>query len=455
MRANGPYAECMAENAATSWTRPAIGRAEFRRDVLLAVILCVAAFTTSQLYVRTGMFEETAEPWLWVIALTGATLPLAFRRRAPVPVALIVAVAFFLCGQFLVPEILVTNISMFCALYSVGAWENNRVLAFWTRFGIGIGMIAWLVVVLIMQTADADALPAFSRVGLFSAYATFSLIQIITNVLYFGGAYFFGERAWNAARAGARLEARGAELDLERQTSAEQAVALDRIEIARELHDVVAHHVSVMGIQAAAARRLLERDPARAAESLETVEANAGQAVDELRRLVGTLRSPDRDGEAPTTVGLAQLSTLVTDSQASGTPTTLITAGVARPVPMLVDVALYRVVQEALTNIRKHAGGGASAEVRLRFGAETVEVEVTDDGVRQSAAPRIGGAGLGLRGMRERVGAVGGSVLAERRERGGFLVRATVPVAAAPGHPVTSESSAPAAPTFPTAERLA
>ncbi len=420
-----PYAGVMQPHAA--WSRPAPDRRALRADIGLAVLLAFAAATTALLYARTGMYENPAPGWVWVIGLGLATLPLAVRRRYPVPVAIVVAIGFFVCGQFGVPEVLIVNISLFCAMYTVGAWERRRALAVWSRVGIGVIMIVWLVITLIIASSQEDAFPGISRSGIFSAYATYAVIQIITNLLYFGGAYFFGERSWNAARAQALLEAQGRELELERQTSAAQAVALDRIAIARELHDVVAHHVSVMGIQAAAARRSIARDPERAVAALEVVEESASNAVAELRALLGTLRDPGSDASAPTTIGVAHLSTLVSESQSSGTPATLIVAGEPRPVPMLVDVALYRVVQEALTNVRKHAGRGARAEVRLRFTPDATEVEISDDGVRQELGQRAAGSGLGLRGMRERIGAVGGTVTADRRERGGFIVRASVP----------------------------
>jgi len=429
-----------------AWARPAPDAAALRADAGLAILLAFSATLTSLLYQRMGLFDDPAPTWVWVVGLGLCTLPLALRRRYPVPVALLAATGFYICGEFTVPEVLITNIGLFIALYTVGAWEPRRTLAFWTRFAIASAMILWLVVSLVISSSSEDAFPGVSRSGIFSAYATFAVIQIVTNLLYFGGAFYFGERSWRAARVQARLEAQGHELDLERQTSAAQAVALDRIAIARELHDVVAHHVSVMGIQAAAARRSIERDPDGAARALEVVEESAHSAVTELRRLVHTLRTPEAD-DAASTVGIAQLQTLVEESQGAGTPTTLIVIGTPAPLPMLVDVALYRVVQEALTNVRKHAGRGAEAAVRLRFEPGAVEVEVSDDGVRatlgkggaalgpaepvpETPTPSgIPGAHLGLRGMRERIGAVGGTVQAGRRESSGFMVRARVPLA--------------------------
>lgn len=438
--------------AQAAWVRPRPDREALRHDALLAIVLAVGATTTSLLYARMGVYEKPAAPWLWALGLALCTLPIAFRRVAPIPVAVVVCAGFFVCGQFGVPEILVVNICMFIAIYTVTAWEPRRTLAAWSLLAITSAMMLWLVVTLIIASSTEDY-PGVSRSGIFSAYATFAVIQIITNLLYFGGAIWFGMRTWRAARTQAELTAQGKELEIERQTSAAQAVALDRLAVARELHDVVAHHVSVMGIQAAAARRSLERDPDRAAAALAVVEESAHATVAELRQLVNTLRTPELE-EGSNAIGIAQIPALVEESRSAGVPTVLIVAGDPRPLPMLVEVALFRVAQEALTNVRKHAGRAAEAEVRLRFMDDSVELEVTDNGVARrivsgnggpggqggASAPgaarirlsRTGrpqpGAGLGLRGMRERVGAVGGTVTANRREREGFMVRAHVPL---------------------------
>lgn len=410
--------------------RPQPDASALRIDAALAALLACTMTLTALLYQRSGIYEHPAEPWVWVVGIGLCTAPLALRRRFPEIVAVVVALGFFVVGQFRVPELLMTNICLFLALYSVGAWSPNRRAAFWVRFGIALAMLVWVFVDMVARSADPNSLPGLSRSGLFSAFATFAALQVLTNLLYFGAAFFFGERAWRTARTAAQLDAQGRELELERQTSAAQAIALDRLGIARELHDVVAHHVSVMGIQAAAARHSIDSAPERSKASLEIVEHSAHATVEELRRLVHTLRKPEVEDPA-STIGVSQLSSLIAVSQRAGTQTTLVVAGEPRPLPMLVDVALYRVVQEALTNVRKHAGHGATAEVRLRFSATTVEVEVADDGVRQTLTPAdgAGSSGLGLRGMRERIGAVGGTVTAQRREQSGFIVRASVPLA--------------------------
>lgn len=411
-----------------TWVRPRPQLASLKGDALLAVGLAIAATATSQLYARMGLVGDPPPAWVWVLGIGFATLPLVLRRRYPVTVMAVVAVAFYVCGQFGVPEILVINISMFLAVYSVGAWSQHRVAALWARVLVVVAMITWLVVTLLIASSDIDFMPQLSRVSVFSEFATFMTINIITNLLFFGAASYFGEKSWRGARTLAQLEAQGRELERERATSAEQAVALDRLSLARELHDVIAHHVSVMGLHAAAARRTLEGDPQKAHAALEIVEQSAEASITELRQIVHTLRTPEREYEAQT-VGVAQLSELVEHSVLAGVPTALIVAGEPRPLPMLVDIALYRVAQEALTNVRKHAGSGAAAEVRLRFTAYEVHIEVSDDGVVQKlGGPATDGAlgGLGLRGMRERMGAVGGTLETRRRERGGFLVRGSV-----------------------------
>lgn len=449
----------MTRTQGQGWSRPRVDEVGLRNDAMMAGLLAIAAVTTSLLYQRSGLYADPAPVWVWVLGLGLCTLPLALRRKYPVPVAITVGIGFFVCGQFAVPEALLTNICFFIALYTVGAWESNRSLATWSLILITIAMCTWQIVWLIISSSDPNWLPGFSRVGLFSAFATFAALQIIMNLFYFAGAFFFGISAWRAARTKAVLEAQGRELELERRTSASQAVALDRLSIARELHDVVAHHVSVMGLQAAAARMSLDHNPEAAKEALSVVEGSAHTAVTELRALVHTLRIPESD-EPGSTVGVARIPALVAEAQNSGTVTTFIVAGEPRALPLLVDVALYRVTQEALTNVRKHAGRGASAEVRLRFAEDRVELEVSDNGVRQSLRSTgirnftgEPGAGLGLRGMRERLGAVGGSLETQRREtsRGpetsGFLVRATVPLAAAPPEPgsaITTATELPA-----------
>jgi signal transduction histidine kinase len=416
-----------------TWLRPAPDPSGYRRDVVTAAVLALGTTVSMLLYSRMEIYEHPAAPWLSAIMVLALTVPLIWRRRYPEIVAVVVSVAFFLAPTLYVPELLFSSITLFIAIYSVGAWSRHRRAASITRIAIIVGMFVWIGVQLFVSVNDPELMPGVSRAGIFSAFASFSLIQVLTNLLYFGGAYYFGNASFAAARERAELEARTAELALERELSAEQAVALDRVRIARELHDVVAHHVSVMGVQAGAARRVLAADPAQASASLSTIEASARAAVDELHRMLTTLR--ENDSAAPansssSTRGIEQLPDLVAECSSAGTPATLHVVGEERPVTALVGFTVYRVAQEALTNVRKHAGDRATADVRLRYLSDGVELEVADTGTGPGLAARSAtgraASGLGQTGMRERVAAVGGTLEFGPRSRGGYLVRARI-----------------------------
>ncbi len=275
------------------------------------------------------------------------------------------------------------------------------------------------------RDAISEADKADVAAGAMSPYVAFMLIQLLLNVLYFGGAYYFGERSWAAAAQLAVLEQRTVELEREREVTAAQAVALDRVRIARELHDVVAHHVSVMGVQAGAARLVLERDPAEAARILSGVEGSARDAIHELRQLLETLRTPGGETtDAASTLALDDIAELAEASTEAGLPTEYAVIGEAVPVPALVAVNLYRIAQESLTNARRHAGSGATADVRVRYDDDGVEVEIVNTG-RAVAHLR---PGLGQLGMRERAAASGGTLEVTSRPLGGMRVRARVPL---------------------------
>jgi signal transduction histidine kinase len=206
-------------------------------------------------------------------------------------------------------------------------------------------------------------------------------------------------------------------------------VFAERVRIARELHDVVAHHVSVMGVQAGAARRVMERQPEKAAEALSSIEASSRQALVELHRLLGFLRRAGEADDLAPQPGLAQLEDLVGPGGQGDLTVVLSIEGDPRPLSPTLEVSAYRIVQEALTNTRKHSGG-ATASVRLRYGPETFEVEVVDDGTSADGDERHVGneGGLGLIGMRERVSLHGGHLRAGPGADGGFAVLATFPL---------------------------
>ncbi|SHN45930.1 sensor histidine kinase [Cryptosporangium aurantiacum] len=219
---------------------------------------------------------------------------------------------------------------------------------------------------------------------------------------------------------------RAGRLERERDALARLAVVEERARIARDLHDVVAHSLSVVVLQADGARHVLESDPARAARALDVIGRTGREATAEMRRLLGVLRSdtspgPDRAPQPD----LVQLDALVDQVRGSGLPVTLTVTGDLASVPASAALSAYRIVQEALTNTLRHGGPEASAEVSAEVRPDGLSVRVVDDG--RGAAAADDGAGLGLRGMRERAAAVGGEVTAGPRAGGGFGVTAWLP----------------------------
>jgi signal transduction histidine kinase len=241
----------------------------------------------------------------------------------------------------------------------------------------------------------------------------------------------------------ANLEERAARLERDRDAQAQIAAAAERARIARELHDVVAHNVSVMVVQADGAAYAMEADPNRAREALAAISSTGRQALTEMRVLLGVLRRTDDDAAATLAPlpGLSQLDELLEQTRAAGLPVRCEVRGEPGPLPGGAALAAYRIIQESLTNVRKHAGAWARAEVLLTYSGDALEVSVTDDGLGVSAP--CDGAGHGLTGMRERAAMYGGSVQAGPAPDGGFRVTARLPVALASG-------VLPAAPPAPT-----
>lgn len=229
------------------------------------------------------------------------------------------------------------------------------------------------------------------------------------------------------------LTERAERLERERETEARAAAAEERARIAREMHDVVAHSLSVMVVQAEAAEAMLDTDPERARRPLVAVQETGRSALTELRRMLGVLREMAEEGPAlAPQPGLAGLDALIEQVRAAGLPVELRIEGEPRPLPPGIDLSAYRIIQEGLTNTLKHAGP-ARAEVVVRYGPREVELAVRDDG--RGFDPRSNGAGHGLVGMRERVALYGGRLSAGPRpapERG-FAMTAALPIDAEPG----------------------
>ncbi len=415
----------------TSWQRPAPTSAQQRSDALGAAALFAGGVLALVLQRAAELFPEPAGPVTSVLLLAAIMLPLAWRRRYPAAVLAVVTVAFIVAGELAVTETIVTNIAYFVALYTAGAWISDRRKSLVVRLVVVDVMLIWLLVTFFRVATDPpDGEQVAIGPGTLSPLAAYMLLQVVINAMYFAGAIWFGNHAWRAARDRHLLVQRAQELQAERALVEAQAVTIERMRLARELHDAVAHHVSLMGVQAAAARTLLNQDPERAAVALERVEQAAREAIDELHSLLGTLRDdPEIGAEAVGSLGVDRIPALVEDARAAGLDVSYQVIGDPVPLRPLASLNLFRITQEALTNARKHAGAGARVDARLRYLPDAVEVEIADDGAGRRRRPaREDAGGLGLVGMRERVATDGGTLHAAPRRDGGFLVRAHIPL---------------------------
>ena len=328
---------------------------------------------------------------------------LAFRRRAPLfPLAAGVFVIEF--SNLAAPALAETGAFLFgmiLALYSAGRYARER-----------IAVICGVLIVAIIPLAAIEPGQDFT----FADLAFF--------VAFAGGPWALGRIVRHRTERERDLEGRAAALELERDLKAEQAVAEERARIARDLHDVVAHSISVIVLQARGGRRRLNDDPADTREALDAIELSGEQALGEMRRLLGMLNEDNGERPLGPQPGLARIDELVAGLSGAGLPVEVTVVGEQVQLSPGVDVAAYRIVQESLTNALKHAGR-AHARVILRYAPGSLELEILDDG---DGSANGGGSGYGLAGIRERVAVYGGELEAGPRAEGGYAVRATLPL---------------------------
>ncbi len=424
------------------WVRvPAPGAT--RVDATLAVVLLLLSAFGLELARSAGALGVNHAPWAQYVALAATAAPIAFRRRQPVIVVAVSSLVFFVVGVVM-PDVttqLSVQVLYFFTLYSAMAWARDRRQVLVVVGAVLVLMFGWLIWQFALGSAIDEIISSLKdhpeTKGLFSPIAATVTYLTLVNILYFGGAVLGGQAAWRAARQRARLAEQAETLSTQATELREHAVVQERLRIARELHDVVAHHVSVMGVQAGAARRVLAVDPAAASTALTSVEGSARQAVTEMRALLGTLRHGEDEGhtgaDRSPEPGLAGIPELVDQFEA---PEFSVSYAAVEDAPGAVErvspaaaLTLYRTVQEALNNVRRHstasrAGVVLRVETRGARGG-FAEVEVLDDG-----RPRTGtsGTGLGLLGMRERVASLDGILEIGPRVTGGFRVRVRLPL---------------------------
>ncbi|MBL1085617.1 sensor histidine kinase [Streptomyces actinomycinicus] len=339
----------------------------------------------------------------------------ALRRRLP-EAMLLVALVTGLAQLVLDVEPVVADFAMLVITYTVAA-----VGARWaSRLALAVSLCAATVAQIRWPQEDTAFLGQVA-IAVFQT-VPFALAWVLGDSIRTRRAYF------------AQLEERAARLEKEREAQAKVAVAAERARIARELHDVVAHNVSVMVVQADGAAYVLDAAPDQARKALETISSTGRQALAEMRRLLGVLRTGEHQesGEYVPQPDVEQIDDLIEQCRSSGLPVDFKVEGTPRPLPSGVELTAYRIVQEALTNTRKHGGPNAGASVRLVYFDDGLGLLVEDDG---KGAPHelyeeggADGQGHGLIGMRERVGMVGGTLDAGPRPGGGFRISALLPL---------------------------
>ncbi|MEU4197611.1 sensor histidine kinase [Kribbella sp. NPDC026611] len=425
-------AEAEAAPAVRAWVRPGPTAKERRYDVLLGLGMALAAVFGTEL-ARGGSATHVdlgiggVEPY--VLSAAGA-LPLCFRRRFPIPVMLVVAALFVVTGEralFAFSANLVTQISLFMSIFAAVAWGRDRRLVKAACGLVFLVMFGWLTINFV-QALRANAIEGPNH-GLFSPYVSNVIITVALNGLYFFGAYFWGRTAWATARQQLELAQQASELATQQEANARRAVIDERLRISRELHDVVAHHISSIGVQAGGARRVMDTDPDAAKNALNVIEESSRSAVNEMRQLLGMLRAADPDLDVTAEVkapqaGADRLPALIAEVNGLGLEVGFHQIGAPVELPKTVSVSVYRIAQEALSNVRKHSTA-RSAHLTLRYLEESVELEVLDDG-RPKHAPV--GSRLGHVGIRERVGLLGGESEIGPRPVGGFRVRVRLPL---------------------------
>jgi signal transduction histidine kinase len=366
-----------------------------------AVVACVLAIV-AEAEVLTGQVSgpRTASVPLALIM----TLPFAARRRYPLVVAAAVN------GSFILDWVAGGN------LYSTAACVVVSLAAAYTAAAYLRPRIA--VLAIICTYAGLVAVAAFRGPE-----------GLAWGVILIGGATLAGFGIRDRRRHISQLAELAQQLEQTREENARAAVASERARIARELHDVVAHSVSVMVVQAGAAEEVLGADPDRAREPLRAVQDTGRQALVELRRLLGVLRTDDSEGTLAPQPGLDQLGALAAQVREAGLEVDLHVDGDRDGVPPGVDLAAYRIVQEALTNVLKHANA-SHVVIQVGYRRDIIELEILDDGHEVLGTGRNSshGTGHGLIGMRERASLYSGAVEARPRPEGGFAVRARLPV---------------------------
>ncbi|MCU0269984.1 MAG: histidine kinase [Acidimicrobiales bacterium] len=378
-----------------------------RRPEILDAMLTVALAGAAAASVAAGPGDADRDPDGVTVALIALGLvPYLFRRRAPLlvlAVAVVPVLALLLRGDSTAG----VGVGIFVLVYTVAAWAPR-----W-QSAVALLVIGGLLTIVVVRVPDRMPLPV-----------------LITNVVLLAGAALTGDWARQRRSQLAWATERASLLEREQHLVADIATAQERLRIARDLHDVIAHSLSVIAVQASVAGVVLDDQPDQARLSLDAIAAMSRESLDEVRAMVSALRAGEAEPYAPTRQ-LADVAHLCDEVREVGLPVELSVQGAAAQVPTGVAVAAYRIIQQSLTNVVQHAPG-APTRVTVEVDPREVRVAVVNGAVHQPGAKGDDRNGQGLIGMRERVALWGGTLTAGPQRDGGFAVSATLPMEVAP-----------------------
>ena len=382
--------------------------------IVIDALIAAAVFAlglTSQVEISDAapeIFSREPDAWSRLLIAVQA-LPLVLRRRYPRAVLLVILAGFVVDRALDYPSTLATA-GLILGIHAVGS-ELDRATSL--RFGGGVALFVAGFTFLGALSVDSVG---FDDVG-------FTFLSTAVPLA-------LGREVYQRRQTLERLEERAERAEREREEQAARAVAEERARIARELHDVVAHQMTVMTLQAEGARRIAKDADPRVVEALDTIRGSGHEALSEMRRMVGLLRTEPDDVDLAPQPGVDRLDELIGQMRDAGLAVELFRKGAERPLAPGVDVNVYRIVQESLTNVIRHGGPGVEATVTLTYRPDSVEVEVVDDGRGGASMLKADSGGHGLVGMRERVALLDGRLQAGPRPGGGFEVHAMIPVPA-------------------------
>lgn len=374
-------------------------------DVLIALVLMTLGLVGS-LQIDSGPEYGRDPDALHTVLIVLMTLPLALRRVFPATVFVVVLVAW-MCDRGLDYPASLATIALVTVFYTLGAEVSHKRS-------------------LLIGGSAAVVLFAWTTLGI-ALYDSVSVASLVTTMITTATPLLIGREVHERRRRVDELRVRAEQAERDREEQARRAVADERARIARELHDVVAHQMTVMTLQAEGARRVADDSDPRVIEALETISSAGHNALTEMRRMVGLLRIDDTDTDSAPLPHLGDLEDLVNQMRAAGFSVELNITGNVRTLAEGTELSAYRIVQESLTNVVRHGGPEVHATVSVEYGENLLDVTIQDDG--RGASANLGdGPGHGLVGMNERVSVLGGELTAGPRSGGGYEVHATIPV---------------------------